>query len=104
MTEGLEFVEWNCFAPMVFHSDIVKFIINCPMVHPVGTHMNYNSGCSHILSAIMQQVTNMKTNEFEFAKRYLFQSLGIQEYQWYRDKKKMGLLVLKKGVYNEKRI
>lgn len=63
MTEGLgfpEFVEWNCFAPMVFHSDIVKFIIIRPMVHPVGTHMNYNSGCYHKLSTIMQQVTNMK--------------------------------------------
>ncbi|MEQ6357265.1 serine hydrolase [Lysinibacillus sp. M3] len=122
MTEGLdfpEFGEWNCFAPMVFHSDIVKFIINRPMVHPVGTHMNYNSGCSHILSAILQQVTSMKTKEF--ANRYLFQPLGIQEYQWYEDKKKIskgadglllkaedmmkvGLLVLKKGVYNEKRI
>ncbi|MFC9541302.1 hypothetical protein ACFTQ7_15705 [Lysinibacillus sp. NPDC056959] len=50
-----------------------------------------------------------------------FQPLGIQEYQWYEDKKKIskgadglllkaedmmkvGLLVLKKGVYKEKRI
>lgn len=122
MTEGLdfpEFGEWNSFSPMVFHSDIVKFVVDRPMVHPVGTHMNYNSGCSHILSAILQQVTNMKTEEF--AHHNLFHPLGILNYQWYEDKKKInkgadglllkvedmmkiGLLVLNKGVYNKKRV
>ncbi|MCM3595036.1 beta-lactamase family protein [Metabacillus idriensis] len=122
MTDGLdfpEFGEWNCFAPMIYHSDIVKFVIDRPLIHEIGTHMNYNSGCSHILSAIIKQVTGMTTEEF--AIKHLFAPLGIKEYQWYKDKmnihkgadglvlkigdmQKIGQLMLQKGMYNEKRI
>ncbi|MFT4417269.1 serine hydrolase domain-containing protein [Fredinandcohnia humi] len=122
MTDGLdfpEFGEWNCFSPMVYHHDIVKFVIDRPLINEPGTHMNYNSGCTHILSAILQQVTNMRTEEF--ASKYLFTPLGIKEYRWYLDKKninkgadglvlkpedmqKVGQLILNKGCYNNKRI
>lgn len=81
--------------------------------------MNYNSGCSHILSAILQQVTGMKTEDF--ANKYLFQPLGISEYTWHVDKmninkggdglvlkvedmEKVGQLMLGKGLYNGKRV
>lgn len=39
MTDGLdfpEFGEWNAFAPMVYHQDIVKFVIDRPLLHEVG--------------------------------------------------------------------
>ena len=122
MTDGLdfpEFGEWNAFAPMIFHQDIVKFVIDRPLLHEVGTHMNYNSGCSHILSAILHQVTGMKTEDF--AAKYLFKPLGISEYTWHVDKmninkggdglvlkvedmEKVGQLMLQKGVFNEQRV
>ncbi|MEI4769174.1 serine hydrolase [Psychrobacillus sp. FJAT-51614] len=122
MTDGLdfpEFGEWNSFAPMVYHPNIMKFVLERPILHPVGTHMNYNSGCSHILSAILQKVTNMKTEEF--ANKYLFKPLGIHEFYWYEDKMKInkgadglvlkatdmikiGQLILQQGVYANKRI
>jgi CubicO group peptidase (beta-lactamase class C family) len=122
MTDGLhfpEFGEWNCFAPMVYHHDIVKFVIDRPLEHSVGTHMNYNSGCSHILSAILQLATN-KTTE-DFANEYLFKPLGIKDYSWYMDNMKInkgadglvlkahdmmkiGQLMSKKGVFNKKKI
>ncbi|WP_082460767.1 serine hydrolase [Psychrobacillus sp. FJAT-21963] len=122
MTDGLdfpEFGEWNSFAPMVYHPNIMKFVLERPIIHPVGTYMNYNSGCSHILSAILQKVTNMKTEEF--ANKYLFKPLGIKEFNWYSDNvninkgadglvlkatdmMKIGQLMLQNGVYNNKRI
>jgi CubicO group peptidase (beta-lactamase class C family) len=122
MTDGIdfpEFGEWNSFAPMVYHRDIVKFVLDRPLVHEIGTHMNYNSGCSHILSAILQQVTGMKTEEF--AVNYLFTPLDINEYRWYLDKlninkgadglvlkisdmQKIGQLMLQKGIYKQNRI
>lgn len=122
MTDGLdfpEFGEWNCFAPMVYYHDIVKFVLERPLINEPGTHMNYNSGCSHILSAILQQVTNMRAEEFAY--KYLFTPLGIKDYRWYHDKmninkgadglvlkpadmQKVGQLILNKGCYNNKRI
>lgn len=122
MTDGLdfpEFGEWNAFAPMVYHQDIVKFVIDRPLLHEVGTHMNYNSGCSHILSGILQQVTGMKTEDF--ANTNLFKPLGINKYTWHVDKmninkggdglvlkvedmEKIGQLMLQKGLYNGKRV
>lgn len=122
MTDGLdfpEFGEWDCFAPMVYHTDIVQFVINRRMLHTPGTHMNYNSGASHILSAIIQKVSGMKTEDF--AKKHLFSHLGITEFRWYVDKmninkgadglvmkvndmEKIGLMMLDRGMFGSKRI
>ena len=40
-----------------------------------GSQFNYCSGCSHVLSAILQQTTGM--NPRDFADQYLFKPLGI---------------------------
>lgn len=42
--------------------------------------MNYNSGSSHLLSYIIQEATGMSTERF--AKKYLFNPLEINEYEW----------------------
>ncbi|MFX3673450.1 MAG: serine hydrolase domain-containing protein [Paenisporosarcina sp.] len=122
MTDGLdfpEFGEWKGFAPMVYYHDIVKFVIDRPLKYDVGTHMNYNSGCSHTLSAILQQTTNMKTEDFAY--EFLFKPLGIKEYRWYLDRmninkgadglilkiedmEKIGKLILQNGLFDGKRI
>ncbi|WP_180955182.1 serine hydrolase domain-containing protein [Peribacillus deserti] len=122
MTDGLdfpEFGEWESFAPMVFHHDIVQFVIDRPMIHTPGSHMNYNSGCSHILSAILQQATGVKTEDF--AREHLFNPLEIKEYRWYQDRMKinkgadglvlkaedmikLGQLMLQNGIYNGERV
>lgn len=122
MTVGLdwpEFGEWNYMPPMFTH-DVVKFIFDRELVNEPGTRMNYNSGCSHILSAILTQTTGMKTSAF--AEKYLFQPLGITgNYQWFEDAKgisygsdglrlhpsnlaKFGQLYLQDGIWNGKRI
>ena len=121
MTPGFhwpEFEEWNCFSPMVFSNDINKFILQRPLISTPGEKMNYNSGCSHLLSAIIQKVTNMTTHQF--AKENLFDLIGIKNSLWHEkqgislgadglritsmDMIKFGNLYLNKGNVNGKQI
>lgn len=121
MSTGLdwpEFGEWNYMPPMFVH-DVVKFVLDRPLIAEPGTMMNYNSGSSHILSAIITQSTGMKTSAF--AEQYLFKPLGIHDYIWFEDAKgisygsdglrlhphslaKFGQLYLQDGVWNGKRL
>lgn len=122
MSVGLdwpEFGEWNYMPPM-FTRDVVKFVFDRELVDDPGTRMNYNSGCSHVLSAILTKTTGMKTSEF--AKQYLFKPLGIDEdYRWFEDAQgisygsdglrlhpfnlaKFGQLYLQDGIWKGKRI
>ncbi|NDI35442.1 serine hydrolase domain-containing protein [Chengkuizengella sediminis] len=113
-----EFGEWNSFAPMVYSNDIVKYVIDRDLVDDPGMKMNYNSGCSHILTAILQQSTGLKASAF--AEKYLFHPLGIK-YHWYEDNKgvnrgadglrltpydmvKFGQLYLQEGVWNSRQV
>ena len=95
------------------------YTLNKPMVYKPGEYFSYNSGASHILSIILTQATGMST--FEFARKYLFQPLGIADHSWEQDKQgnyngsagisltpydmlKLGQLHLNKGTYNDTRI
>ena len=70
-----EFGEWRYFAPMVYSPDIVRFTLDRSLTAEPGETMNYNSGCSHLLSAIVQAVSGMSTHDF--AKQHLFGPLGM---------------------------
>ncbi len=88
MSDGMhwpEFGQWHFFSPMEYSKDIIGFILGREMEANPGERMNYNSGCSHLLSAIIQKVSGLKTAEF--AERFLFQPLGIQKYHWYEKQK-----------------
>lgn len=93
--------------------------LNQPMVYKPGEYFAYNSGASHILSIVLTQATGMST--FEFARKYLFQPLGIADHSWERDQQgnyngssgssltpydmlKLGQLYLNKGTYNGTRV
>ena len=121
MTPGMdwpEFGEWNCFTPMVYSNDIIKFILQRPMITNPREKMNYNSGCSHLLSAIIQKVADMST--YDFVKEYLFKPIGISKSVWYgrqgvglgadglritsEDMVRFGCLFLHKGNLNGKQI
>lgn len=114
MTDGMdwpEFGSWNFFAPMVYQSDIIAYILSRPMLHTPGKVMNYNSGSSHLIGAIIQKVSNQKLHEY--AKGKLFHPLGIIESHWHEkqgvslasdglklkidDMLKIGKLILKNG-------
>ncbi|TFE24859.1 serine hydrolase domain-containing protein [Cohnella luojiensis] len=123
MTPGWDWQEmgdWGGLpSPMINSPNWVNFILAQPMKYSPGKRMFYDSGCSHLLSAILQKVTGLKTAEY--AEKYLFKPLGIEQYRWYSDAKgiviggfglelkapdlmKIGKLALGKGYLNGSRI
>jgi CubicO group peptidase (beta-lactamase class C family) len=81
MTSGLDWIEGDpVYRAMYMSRDWTKYVLDVPMRAPPGTEFNYCSGCTHVLSAILSQSIGM--DEREFADRYLFGPLGIDDYQW----------------------
>ena len=89
------------------------------MVQTPGEYFHYCNGVSHLLSAIIQESSGMKT--LEFAKKYLFDPLGIKDFDWTespeginngfsglrlhpKDMAKIGLLYLNQGKWENKQI
>ncbi|MHA3964082.1 MAG: serine hydrolase domain-containing protein [Candidatus Thorarchaeota archaeon SMTZ1-45] len=89
MTTGLSWNEEyygndiNDYNKMVRSDDWVKYVLDKPMISEPGNTFHYNSGASHILSAIIQEVTQNST--LNFALNNLFQPLGITDYEWGQD-------------------
>jgi CubicO group peptidase (beta-lactamase class C family) len=99
--------------------DWIKFILDRPMSNAPGTIFNYNSGNSHLLSAILTKLTGMDARDY--AKAELFAPLGINSASWLRDPQllaiggfglamlprdmaKIGYLYLRNGQWEDKRI
>jgi CubicO group peptidase (beta-lactamase class C family) len=53
------------------------------MSYAPGESFNYDSASTHLLSAVITEVTGMNT--LDFARTHLFQPLGISEVRWYDD-------------------
>jgi CubicO group peptidase (beta-lactamase class C family) len=120
MSSGLEWVDAQAYRQLYSSCpDWVKFILDHPMAARPGELFNYNSGNSHILSAIIQAKSGMNT--YEFARAYLFGPLGIRDPKWERDPSgipvggwglrlspremaKLGYLYLRNGVWDGKQI
>ncbi len=84
MRSGLDWQEGDpAYRAMYMSSDWVKYVLDEPMIAAPGTQFNYCSGCSHVLSAILQQTTDM--NPRDFADQYLFKPLGITNVKWDTD-------------------
>jgi len=60
---------------MAQKADYVQFVLDRPMVADPGTEFVYNSGASHLLSALIQESTGQTA--YEFAEQNLFNPLGI---------------------------
>jgi CubicO group peptidase (beta-lactamase class C family) len=99
--------------------DWVQFLLDRPVVTPPGTKWEYCSGCSHLLTAILHETTDM--NPRDFAEKYLFKPLGISDVAWMtdperipygaggfrltpRDMAKLGYLYLQDGQWDGKPI
>jgi CubicO group peptidase (beta-lactamase class C family) len=100
-------------------ADWVKGFLSAPVEHEPGTFFIYNSMASYMLSAIVQKVTGEKI--IDYLTPRLFNPLGITNVTWEEspqgvnaggwglslvteDLAKMGLFILQKGVWNEKRL
>lgn len=106
----------NDYVQLLRSKDWIKYLLDRPMVTEPGTIFVYNSGASHVLSAIIQRVTNMTT--LAFAKQYLFTPLNITDIFWEtsphsvvnggaflnlkpRDMAKFGFLFLNNGTWDD---
>lgn len=114
MTPGLAWPEFDKpYFRMRRTSDWVGFITKQPISHPPGQTFAYNSGCSHLLSAILTQLYGEPAQLL--AERRLFTKLGCRAIRWPRhggiseggaglqmaaeDLAKFGLLYLQKGQW-----
>ena len=73
----------NDLVKMGESDDWIKHMLNLPMSDDPGTQWNYNSGGSHLLSGIVQKVTNQSLEDF--AEDNLFSPLGITNWEWESD-------------------
>ncbi|HEX9970824.1 MAG TPA: serine hydrolase, partial [bacterium] len=100
-------------------NDWVQFMLDQPMLTEPGTEFAYCTGGTQLLSAIITQATGM--NELDFARKYLFEPLGIHEVIWPTDPQgnntggfdlhmhsldmaKIGHLLLNNGIWNGRQI
>jgi len=120
MTTGLDWDEGRvAFNEWMASEDHVKFVLDKPMIYAPGLVWHYNTGASHLLTAILERATNMST--LDFADKYLFGPLSIKDTIWgvdpqgvayggtnlmmkSRDMAKFGYLFHKKGIWEGKRI
>jgi CubicO group peptidase (beta-lactamase class C family) len=120
MTSGLEWVEGDSAYRAIYASrDWVKSMMDMPMRSQPGAQFNYCSGCSHVLSAIVQAKTGR--NVRDFAEKELFAPLGIVGARWDTDTQgipiggwglqltpremaKLGFLYLHNGVWDGRQI
>ena len=115
MTSGIEWWDQINYYEMDGSSDWVQYILDQPMAHQPGSVWNYNTGCSHLLSAILDRLTPSGTSDYLESK--LFDPLNITNYSWTsgsqgipiggtllhltpRDMAKFGFLYLNNGYWN----
>ncbi|MFX0209042.1 MAG: serine hydrolase domain-containing protein, partial [Candidatus Hodarchaeota archaeon] len=127
LTAGLEWDEEtypandtrNDFYQLENSYDAVQYVLDKPMVAEPGTLFNYNTGASHVLSALIAEITGNST--LDFAQEYLFDPLGISDVQWNQNHEgiykggaqlylrpqamaKLGYLYLKNGTWEGQQV
>jgi CubicO group peptidase (beta-lactamase class C family) len=120
MRTGLDWIEGDsAYRELYVSRDWVQHMLDMPMEAPPGSWFNYCSGCSHLLSAILQQTTGV--NPRDFAEENLFAPLGLVDVSWElnpagipiggwglrltpREMAKLGYLFLHKGVWEGQQI
>lgn len=83
MRSGLESTSGGHYGPWVSSRNWVRYALDRPMVSDPGTSMEYSTGTSHILSAILTKATKKSTHQF--ATEVLAKPLGISLARWTRD-------------------
>lgn len=127
MSAGLEWDEdtlpasdpRNDFTRLEMSLDPIGFVLGRALVAEPGELFWYNSGLSHVLSALLAEVSGQST--LDFAREHLFGPLGIDAIRWNRDARgiykggtqlymtprdlaKIGALCLNDGLWGSRRI
>ena len=83
MQSGLESTSFNNYGAWVRSRNWVSYVLNQPLVSEPGTTMEYSTGSSHLLSAILTKATGMST--WAFLQESLGKPLGFTFSRWARD-------------------
>ncbi|WP_456705298.1 serine hydrolase domain-containing protein [Bradyrhizobium sp. USDA 4449] len=125
MSMGLKWVEAtpatgddNDEVRMHMAPDACRYVLGLPVTALAGQEFFYNTGALALVSAIVRKATGRPLDEF--ARRVLFDPLGITEFEWSRfkgdsdaggglrlrprDMAKIGQLVLQGGRWNDRQI
>lgn len=119
MSSGLAWIEAIHDSIFFTSEDPVQYLLDRPMDTVPGEIFNYNTGAAHLLSAILQNVTELTT--LSYAQEKLFDPLGIENVDWDidpqgiyfgghglslrpQDMAKFGFLYLNNGTWNAEQI
>ena len=83
MRAGLESTSFNNYGSWVRSRNWVQYVLAQPLVDEPGTGMEYSTGNTHLLSAILTKATKMSTHAF--AQEALGKPLGMAFAPWPRD-------------------
>jgi CubicO group peptidase (beta-lactamase class C family) len=83
MRSGLESTSGENYGPWVTSRNWVRYALAQPMVSEPGSSMEYSTGTSHILSAILTKATKKSTHQF--ATEVLATPMRIALARWPRD-------------------
>ena len=119
MHTGLDWVEGDqSYQKLYMTQDWAGYMLDLPMVAQPGTRFNYCSGCTHLLSTIVQTKSG---NADTFARKNLLEPLGITGYRWDTDNRgipiggwglkltpremaKLGYLFLHNGLWDGRQV
>ncbi len=83
MSAGISWIEDTTENAIEDADNWVQAILNLPFVATPGSLFNYDTGLTHLLSAVLTEGTGIDT--CSFAAQYLFKPLGITIKHWGRD-------------------
>lgn len=83
MQAGLEATSGRNYGAWVTSPNWVRYAITRPMVEEPGGQMQYSTGTSHLLSAILVKATGMST--YRYAREKLAEPLGMDLRPWTTD-------------------
>lgn len=128
MSAGLQWDEWsyplddprNDLTQWFNHQgDMLRFVLERPMVADPGKVFVYNGGLTNVLGEALRRASGLRLDGLSAA--YLFEPLGIEDFSWYlirpdlvyasgdislrpRDMAKLGQLYLRNGLWNGARV
>jgi CubicO group peptidase (beta-lactamase class C family) len=83
MRSGLQSTSSRYYGAWVQSRNWVQYALDRPLLAEPGTYMDYSTGSTHILSAILTKATAKST--WQFAQEALAKPLGFSLAQWPRD-------------------
>lgn len=83
MRSGLDSTSGRNYGAWVTSRNWVRYVLSRPLIDEPGTRVEYSTGSSHLLSAILTKATGMST--WQFAQQALARPLGFSLARWPQD-------------------